>query len=280
MANKRENTEQLTRVQPPAGTPSYLTKYVAEDTSLEQVKEYRILPRIKIVQAMSGEDYKTDFDEGDVIVNPGGILLSKYDKKAKKGKPFLIVPVFAFTEFCLWSDRRDKASPMIQDRSFDKTSMIAARARNPKARFEVYGDPKVEKPLVRRYVEHINFASFIYGDDNADKGLLVGLSFSRGEFGRGKRFCTDLSHRHIPTWSQVWAFQPGFRDMGDKKWYGLDHIPPTEENPYGPAILEKEVEFFHAQYEEFGLLMAARKLGVADEAPEEVETIPDIDAKM
>lgn len=219
--------------------PTFLTQYLDEDTSTDALNEYRVLTRVKVLQALSDTELKEEFGEGGVILSPGNALV------APKGEAFEFVPLFFFAEFCLWSDRDDPGTPAILERSFDPSSEICKKARDPNSRVEAYGD---NDQFERRYVEHLNFAGVIYGEHPLANTPCV-LSFSRGEFGQGSNFISAIKLRKVagrqaPIWSQVWSFSSAFRDLGPKKrWFGLDFASPGQ-----PYIDEKDAEDFHNLY--------------------------------
>jgi len=236
MSKRNDDPNELVHV---GGAPNWLTEYQTEDKSVEDLAEYRILSRLKIVQSMSAEELKESFGEGSIIISPGNVMI------APKKEGVLFVPVFFFTEFCLWGDRKDKIGPTIRDRSFDKAGDLARCARDPEKREEEY-----EGGFIARYVEHLNFAGFIYGE-HVQKGTACVLSFSRGEFGTGRNFINSITLRKVggntaPLWSQVWQMQTSFRDQGDKKWYGIEMSHPPEGTP--AFIAKDEVEFFLGEH--------------------------------
>lgn len=263
MSKRNDDPKELVHV---GGAPNWLAEYQTEDTSVEDLAEYRILSRLKIVQSMSAEELKESFGEGSIIIAPGNVMV------AKKKEPVLFVPVFFFTEFCLWGDRKDKVGPTIRDRSFDKAGDLARRARDPERREEEY-----EGGFVGRYVEHLNFAGFIYGD-HEQKGTPCVLSFSRGEFGTGRNFINSITLRKVagqtaPLWSQVWEMKTAFRDQGDKKWYGIEMSNPPEGTE--PFIKQEEVEFFLGEHksckEDFEKSKLLVDHGGEDDAPVDPE---------
>lgn len=255
----REPGRDLATLDAPPGVPNYLAAYVEEDKSLEDMKAYRVLQRLKVIQSTSNTELLDKFEPGDIILSPGQALIAAVDRKSRQSKePFLFVPVFFFAEFCKWSDLDDKESATILGRSFDPTNEIAKRARDPKRRFEKYNDGN----YVARYVEHLNFAGFIYGEHEFAREACV-QTFSRGEFGRGRNFISAITLRKaIPLWAQIWQFTVGFRDPTEKrKWWGMDFIAPEGENVIG----EDEVEFHKAGHEELKDLYEKQRLIVDHE---------------
>ena len=237
------------------GGPAYLEAYAENDTSLDGLKQYRILPRITIVQGSSAAPLKDEYGEGGVILRPENSVV------AEKGKPFLIVPLFFWAEWCVWSDINDKASPCILERTFDAQSEIAQRANNPKRRFEDYdGSADPNKPWQKRWIEHLTFACVVYGDHPL-RGTSAVLSYEKGEHGKGCGFISAIANRKVgakdaPLWSQVWELKSARRERGGWNWMGFDHFAP--ENPF---ILEDEVETFQKLHTELKEKFAARELG-------------------
>lgn len=263
---QRENRD-LVKVAPDS-VPSFLAKEMEVDTSLDAMKEYRVVPRIKIVQSTADQALLMEFDAGDMILQPGNVLVSKVDKKQQKSSPFLFVPTFFFPEYCKWSDLKDTESFTIMERSLDPTSELASKAKSSKNREEPYGDG-----FVARYVEHLNFIGFIYSGDHSLYRELIAMSFSRGEFSTGQNLISAIAMRKIPLWSQVWAINSKFKEKGvDRKWWGFAYGSPQSINEeFGPFIGSEEVEFFKSSYEELKELHNKQLLGVdlATESPPE-----------
>lgn len=249
MAKRTE--QEITKIK---GDPNWLSHYVEKDTSLAGMDEYRVLPRMKVIQSMSDQVLKKQFGEGSIIVRPGDVRLWK-----DGDEPFLFVPLFFCVEFAKWADLKDKTSGMIVERSYDPTSEIAKKSRNRDQRFEPYDPAQTGKDAYNyRYVEHLRFYGLIYGEHPL-KGQYVALSFERGEFNAGRNFISAVKMRKVritaedgtatmvpvPLWSQVWGLRGAFRDRGDKKWYGIDFVIP-DESIIDPALSE---EFLNAHTE-------------------------------
>jgi hypothetical protein len=265
----------------PGVTGGFLSKYV-EDNSLASLSEYVIVPRLKIIQAMSAQELKDKIGgEGFVCVRPGDQLVAeKID--ATTGGSFLFVPQFFFNEWCLWADRRDKDSPRIIKRSYDPASDIAKNAANPDKRIEIYEGQerkRSEDQWKRSYVHHFCYAGVIYGD-HALAGTSVVLSMERGEFGNGKQFNTAISMRRhaledgsrvkVPLWAQVWELNAKFRDMGDRKWWGFDFKAPTGEG-VAAIIRDDQEDEFQAEHLRLAELHENNKLRVDHAEGDETE---------
>jgi hypothetical protein len=228
--------------------PSWLQNYQEVDNSFEGLEQYRVLPRLKIVQGTSNAKLQQSFNAGTVIIIPSMQVLAHSDES------FRFVPIFGFTEFRLWSDLKDEQSPAIVERTFDKKSELAQKARDPSLRQEPYGDLDTKTGMPRysrRYVEHICFACMIHDRESPFYGTPMVLEFARGEFGRGTQFVSSMMLRRyggkpVPMFGQVWEATPAFRENGpQKKWWGLDINSPSDVDPY---VTEEEFQFFADQH--------------------------------
>lgn len=255
--------------------PSYLSKYVEGDKSLDTLKAHRTVPRLKIVQAPSDQELKDNFGEGAVIIRPGDAMICKYKDDPSS---FEFVPVFFFPEWAKWADLRAKGQ-MIIERSFDPTSETARRAKNFDMMREPYpgqeGIPDNDKnKMYYRYVEHLRFIGVIYGDHPLT-GTVTTLSFERGEWKQGKNFISAVMLRRqevngmstqVPLWAQVWTLQPVHRSPdASRKWYGFKFEPADP-----PIIASEEAEIMRTMHEEFKKLFEEQRLMVQDEAQESV----------
>ena len=250
MSDRNENS--ITKV---GEEYNFLAEFQDADASVEGLTEYRILPRIKVIQAMSDGELKKTYGEGSAILSPGNAMICDSESS------FLFVPVFFFVEFCLWSDRRDNSSQNILERTFDANSELASRSRDADRRSEQYEGGPPTKPFTRRYVEHLNFAGMIYGDHDLQNTPCV-LQFARGEFGKGRAFINSIMLRKVngqvaPLWSQVWRFTPGLRNGDEGDWYGLDFSAPEV-----PFIQRNEVDAFRGLHTELKTDFDAKRLGV------------------
>lgn len=242
MATKR-NADQVKETKLVVPPPSTLAQYAADDNSLAGMAQHRVLSRLKIVQGQSSPRLKEAFGEGTVILSPSEVVIAN-------DEPFKIVPVFYFTDFITWADRKDTSSPAILARSILPNSEIAIKAKDAALREEGYG-PMVgskgkERPqYTKRHAECLNFACFIYGE-HEQAGNLVALTFQRGEHFAGRSFISAILLRKLPgtrssapLWSQVWELQSATRNRNGNAWYGFDYRNPQDGNLF---IKDDEIE--------------------------------------
>lgn len=264
-----------TAIEKVAVNPDYLAKYVQDDTSLDSLKEYRVVPRFKIIQATTEEELKATFGEGSVIIRPGDVMISKHKDEPNS---FEFVPLFFLVEWARWRDLRGNG-PMILDRSNDPCSDTAVRSKNSDTRKELYEGhenlPDKDK-MYYNYVEHLRFIGVIYGDHPL-VGTPVTLSFERGEWGQGKNFISAVSLRRqmindvstpIPLWAQVWRMSTiHHAPDATRKWYGFKFEAAAQS-----IINPDEAADMHALHKEFKDLADKQRLMVQDDeavAPDE-----------
>lgn len=270
MAEKKNRTDlQSTKV---VGVQDLL-KYEEQDTSLVGLQEYVIVPFVKVIQGMSDQALKDTFGEGTVIIRPGDVEIGR------KGKPFLFVPLFFFTSFRQWCDRKDDM--MIKESTYDPNSTIAKFSRDPDKREQIYeGDKDKDKPRKYRFVEHLCFVGVIYDGDYEGERCLI--SFQKGDFRVGRAFASGAQMRkvkigeekkQVPLWAQVWEIKVSLRDRNGNKWWGFDPGNP----PNGiDAIIPPEAYADHAAaFEELSKAHAANKLRVDGEESDPDEGASD-----
>lgn len=225
------------------GVAAILQKYSAQDDSLLKLGEYVIVPYVKVIQGMSEQVLKDTFGEGSAILRPGDTLI------IKRPEMFKFVPIFFYTLFRKWGDRKDPQ--MVMESTYDPLNDIAKKSRDPDLWEEVYPDDvtKPEKEQRKfRYVEHLCFIGTLYGESPLF-GTLCQISFQKGDFRTGRSFATGIQMRKqqiqtddglknipIPLWAQVWEFKVTQRDRNGNKWWGFDPCNPSS----GDSIIKEE----------------------------------------
>lgn len=255
--------------------PAWLLDHAGQDTSFKEAEEYRILPRLRIVQNTHPKVIRDTLGEGTAALFPSNSVV------AAEGSPFQIVPVMFYKEFILWNDRKDKSSPAIAERTFDKDSALAARARDFKRMYEPYGDPSVG--FKQRFCEQLVFPSIIYGDHPLS-GTVASLLFTRGEFKVGRDLLNSMMMRKVsgqivPIWAQVWELLSAGREKEGNSWYGFDYRNPTSGEAYIPQNLVEGMREEHARLTD---LFNKRRLSVDmsdadDERGGDTENIGNLD---
>lgn len=228
--------------------PSWLTEIAAKDTSLENLKQYRRLPILKVIQALSPDELKDAFGEGTCVLLPQKIEI------CKKDGGFNFIPCAQFTEFVQWADRKDTSSPAVLDSSRNPQSQIALKAKSREGRRGTYNNGSFECT----YAEHINFLGVIVRDDGTFEQC--GLSFSKGEFFRGAEWAGKIVDKGLPLWSGIWNFTIGKHENKQKqKWWGFDIT-------FNQVIKENQSKTLMELSQELFAGIAKQELGVDLEA--------------
>lgn len=218
------------------------------ETGAEELRQYIVPPRLKVVQGTSRGVFKERFSPGEIVMVPQMVLVApmKRDDRQRPldhGESFTFVPLFFFPEWCLWNpiEVRDSA-PSVVARSLDPNSEIARRSRDKDRRTEPYmenGEQKIVdgKPLFRRYVEHLNYVIVIEGESDV-AGVPMVLSFSRGEHRAGSNFSGLIALRRLPNKQQAPIFGCRFEARAQARsgpkgdWHGIDVFNPTDVCPF------------------------------------------------
>lgn len=212
-------------------TNSDLPTFAQEDglTGMENLRNFIVPPRVKVIQPLSDSSLKERFSEGDTILVPAKILISEIiknenGKSTKNGLPWEFVPIFFFAEFIAWNPRKMKGTlPAIRNRSVDPDSELAAKCRNRETWFEECPE---NKDMAIRNQEHLNF--IIVPISGISAGTPCLLSFTRSEHKAGTAFASLVDMRKAPLFACVFQAQVGFRENSEGEWYGIDVTNPDE----------------------------------------------------
>lgn len=202
-----------------------------EDNSLDVLKTYVVVPFVKLIHGTTADSLKEKFGEGSVIVTPGDTKI--IDKNGK----FLFVPLFFFTVYRQWADRKD--TRMIVESTYEIDSVVAKKSRDPEAWSEVYEEDR-DKPEIEqrfyRYVEHLCFIGLIHDGELVGTKCLI--SFQKSDFRVGRSFASaaqmrkvemeDGKRQQVPLWAQVHEISIGRREKGGNKWWGFDVNNPPD----------------------------------------------------
>lgn len=245
-----EEKRELAAMPPPQATvnipavagqaaPDFLT--TAEgDGNLQIMRQYVILPRLKVVQALSREPFKPPYQEGDVVATP--IMVPIATNTNAGDVLFHLVPILFYPEWITWNPR-NAGLPAIKERSYDSKSSIAMKARNPETRRENLPDGRKDsngQPLQMRHLEHLNFVFDLVNSEHELAGLPLTLSFASGEHQAGSRFSTLISTRRAKyTFGCVFAAKMGVRKNEKGVWRGIDIDNPEPSSGVSPWVTDK-----------------------------------------
>lgn len=211
----------------------------------EDLGQYVILPRIKVIQPMAGAEYD-DFNSGDAVVTPINLLLAEMPyvgtKSTNEGEIFHFVPLFFFAEWCTWNDILMKGdAPAILERTCNPAHPLVAKSRSPQLWEEDHpeGIIKEGKKMRVRHVEHLNYAVAIVGD-NELAGTTMVMSFFRGEHKQGSKLAMLAKLRKAPLWGCQFQAQVHFRTNNKGQWFGIDVSNPEESTGVTPFVTDEK----------------------------------------
>jgi hypothetical protein len=219
----------------------------AVETGAEDMGQFIVPPRIKIVQPVSRGEYKEKFAPGDAVLIPQmikvtGLILDEKNRPTNESDGVVFTPLFFFPEYCLWNPLESKGTlPMIRESSFDPQSHLAAMARDPSRR-EMPCPEMPDKKM--RCVEHLNFVILIHAEGL--NMLPAVMSFSRAEHRSGSNFIALMKMRMAPIYGCKFVFRTRYRENDRGQWYGIDVENPPE--AVGGFVDEETFAFTKFQY--------------------------------
>jgi len=214
-----------TGVSVPQQVPSYLAEIKAQ--SFEQdLKRYARPPRLKIIQGTTGDKFKPQFKDGDIVIVPDMRLIADSEQPAS----FIVTNFFRFYACMNPADKPDLR--FIRDMSYDPKSEIAQKA------MKYVDEPCPEEPkLDIKYREFLNFL-FVFCDIPELAMRPVATVFRGGTFRDGQSLIDLWQARAtksiIPCrWRTTSSPRKG---KGTRRWIGMDFfndpIPYLEETQY------------------------------------------------
>jgi hypothetical protein len=249
--------------------PDYLKPALA-DTGTEDMGQFIVPPRIKIVQPVSRGEYKDKFSPGDTVLVPQmirvtGLQVDEKNRPKTESDGVIFTPLFFFAEYCLWNPLEAKGNmPMIRESSFDPGSVLAIKARDSKRRLEPC--PEIPDKMMR-YVEHLNFVVLIHAEGL--NMLPAIMSFSRAEHRSGTNFAALIKMRMAPMYGCKFAFRTRYRENDKGQWYGIDVENPPE--AMGSFVDEATFKYTSFQYNELKKAHADRSIRVDHDFDDVVE---------
>ena len=227
-----------------------LPDYLQDDQmeGVEGLGRYVVPPRLKIVQAQSGEQF-AEFDIGTVLLVPQMIVV------ANVGQPFYIIPFFMFAEFCTWNPWVMKAQlPTIRNRTFDPTSEIAIKSRNKETWFEICPEAPQNKQNDEKYkirhCEHINYMCVLTGDHEL-AGTPFVISFHHSGFRDGQNLASLIKLRRASIYAGQYECKTESRNNDLGNWEGLAISNPSAESGVSPWVSPEDLPILKSQYQSY-----------------------------
>lgn len=177
----------------------------------EAHSEDTIIPRIKVINALSPERTDGEATEGDII--------NSLTKESVVGKRF--IPIKVFYSNIEWNPDRDDDTQRMFCRSFDgiKGTCFGADGNNTErlckeCRRNCFDNSKVGKEAQPKCTAYMNFLGFFEDDP-----MPVVVSFSRTNYNEGKKLLSIARSLRRSIWCYSYTFSGKQVTKGKQKWF-------------------------------------------------------------
>jgi hypothetical protein len=216
-AFEKETTDVSTKVEAPMGF---------EDEESGDM----IIPRVKVINALSPEKKDKKAEEGDII---NSLTLEKLN-----GKKF--IPIFKFNNNILWRPRNEGGGIMCIARDgkcgkvSDGTTLICAACRKNE-----FDNTKTGTDALPKCTKYINFFGKFEGDN-----MPIVLSFAKTNYAEGKKLFSLAKVTMQNMWHFGYSLNSKLLAKNGNEWYNMVTASA------GP-VSEEEREFCKALYQQF-----------------------------
>jgi len=166
-----------------------------------------IIPRIKVINALSPERKDKLADEGDIV---NSLTIEKLN-----GKVF--IPVFKFNSNIEWKDRADgggihcHAKDGKRGYESDGTSKMCAQCRRNE-----FDNSKTGRDAIPKCTKYINFFGFIAGER-----MPIILSFSKTNYNEGRKLYSLARVSMQNMWNHGYTLESKLMAKGGNEWYNI-----------------------------------------------------------
>ncbi|MNB69344.1 hypothetical protein D3C75_158720 [compost metagenome] len=180
-----------------------------------------IIPRIKVINALSPERKDKIADEGDII--------NSLTKEKLNGKIF--IPIYKFTNVILWKDRADGGG--IAAISRDGKIMIPTNGEPPYpvGKLADFDNTKTGKDAQPTHVKYINFFGFFAGER-----MPIILSFAKTNYAEGKRMYSLAKVTLENMWNNGYKLESKLMKKAANEWFNIVVVPDGNTSPEDRAF--------------------------------------------
>lgn len=167
-----------------------------------------VIPRIKVVNALSPERQDGEAEEGDVI--------NSLTKENVKGKKF--IPIKQYYSCIRWNPDRD-GDPRILCRSYDGRMGTDADGQYSVCKQcgrDQFDNTKVGKAAQPTCTRYLNFLGFF-----EDNPMPVVLSFARTNYSEGRKMLSMSKSMRAAIWNYAYTIDSRLVSKDRNKWYIL-----------------------------------------------------------
>lgn len=205
-----------------------------------------IIPRIKIINALSPECRDKSADEGDII---NSLTLEKYNDR-----PF--IPVFKFNNNIEWRDRADGGGIMCisRDGKMGETTDGERRLCTACRRCE-FDNTKQGKEAMPKCTKYLNFFGFFEGER-----MPIILSFGKTNYTEGKKLYSLAKVSMQNMWNNTYKLTSKLMKKAGNEWYNISAVPNGQSSP-------EDREFAFGLYRLYSNTFTTMKFDVEDTVP-------------
>lgn len=188
-----------------------------------------IIPRIKVINALSPERKDKLAEEGDII--------NSLTKEKLNGKIF--IPIYKFTNVILWKDRADGGG--IAAISHDGKIMVPAdgSAPYPVGKLADFDNTKTGKDAQPTHVKYINFFGFFEGER-----MPIIMSFAKTNYAEGKRMYSLAKVSMKNMWANGYKLESKLMKKAANEWFNIVVVPNGTTSPEDQAFALEMFKMF------------------------------------
>ena len=166
-----------------------------------------IIPRIKVINALSPERKDKLADEGDIV---NSLTTEKLNGK-------IFIPVFKFNSNIEWKDRAEGGGIRCIARDgkrgyeSDGTSKMCAQCRRNE-----FDNTKTGREAIPKCTKYINFFGFIQGER-----MPIILSFSKTNYNEGRKLYSLARVTMQNMWNHGYKLDSKLMSKGGNEWYNI-----------------------------------------------------------
>ena len=207
---KEMDQEQTTEVVESKETTSVSTQVEAPMGFSDDDGEDLIIPRVKVINALSPERKDKIADEGDI--------LNSLTKEKYNGKKF--IPVFKFNNNIWWRDRADGGGIQCIARDAkvgnlsDGTDLLCKTCK--KCEFD---NTKQGRDAVPKCTKYINFFGFFEGER-----MPIILSFAKTNYNEGKKLYSLAKVSMQNMWNFKYSLESKAMAKASNEWYVISTV--------------------------------------------------------
>lgn len=186
-----------------------------------------IIPRIKVVNALSPERKEKIADEGDII--------NSLTKEKLNGKIF--IPIYKFTTVIKWKDRSEGGGIGAIAKDGKMCIPTDGSAPYPVGKLAEFDNTKSGKDALPTHTKYMNFFGFFSGEP-----MPIILSFAKTNYNEGKRLYSLAKVQMQNMWHYGYRLESKEMSKNGNEWFNIAVVPngqtTEEDRTFGKMLFE------------------------------------------